>query len=68
MPTDDVTELAIINGRTEDVAVVARGVHTCMVMRGITTMGMTSSSMRGMFRIEGDLRAEFLTLIQMEAP
>ena len=45
-----------------DVAVLARGQHLCMIMRGIKTDGlMTTSVMRGLFR-ETDARAEFLSL------
>jgi GTP cyclohydrolase I len=46
-----------------DVAVLIRGEHTCMTMRGIKTPGvMTTSVMRGVFREEGSARAEFLSL------
>jgi GTP cyclohydrolase I len=46
-----------------DVAVVARGEHLCMTMRGIRTPAtMTSSVMRGRFRELPELRAEFLSL------
>jgi len=48
---------------SEDVAVLGRGVHMCMLMRGIKTEGvMTTSIMRGKFRGEADLRQEFLSL------
>lgn len=46
-----------------DVAVIAKGVHTCMAMRGIKTDGvMTSSVMSGIFREDASARAEFLGL------
>lgn len=46
-----------------DVAVVARGEHLCMTMRGVRTPAtMTSSVMRGRFRELPELRAEFLSL------
>ena len=46
-----------------DVGVIGRGVHLCMMMRGIRTPAvMTTSSLRGRFRDEQDLRAEFLSL------
>jgi GTP cyclohydrolase I len=49
--------------KSENVGVVARGVHTCMVMRGIRTEGtMTSSAMRGAFRHNASMREEFLSL------
>jgi GTP cyclohydrolase I len=45
------------------VAVVARGEHLCMTMRGIKTPSvMTSSAMRGLFRTDAAARAEFLRL------
>jgi GTP cyclohydrolase I len=49
---------------TEDVAVVLKGEHLCMTARGIRTPGlMTSSVMRGVFRMESETRLEFLRLI-----
>ena len=48
---------------TEDVAVLARGEHLCMVMRGIRMGGlMTTSVMRGSFLQEATTRAEFLRI------
>lgn len=48
---------------SDDVAVVGKGVHLCMVMRGIQTQGtMTSSVMRGAFFHSTQARQEFLTL------
>lgn len=49
---------------TVDIAVVADGEHSCMVMRGIKTQGnMRTSVMRGAFRAEPETRAEFLNLV-----
>ncbi len=46
-----------------DIAVLGRGEHLCMSMRGIRTPAlMTSSIMRGQFRHGGYLRDEFLRL------
>lgn len=46
-----------------DVAVVARGEHLCMTMRGIRAPAvMSSSAMLGMFREDARARAEFLQL------
>lgn len=46
----------------EDVAVLARGEHLCMSMRGIQTHAiLTSADMRGKFRHNAELRAEFLS-------
>lgn len=50
---------------SEDVAVMASGVHLCMVMRGIKTEGtMTSSIMRGAFLYSESARQEFLQIVQ----
>jgi GTP cyclohydrolase I len=50
---------------TEDVAVLACGEHLCMTMRGIRTPAkMTSSVMRGTFRMNATARQEFLALVQ----
>jgi GTP cyclohydrolase I len=48
---------------TEHVAVVARGDHLCMSMRGIRTPGsLRTSVLRGVFRDEPETRNEFLQL------
>ena len=58
---DEITRLT----NSEDVAVLARGCHTCMIMRGIKTDGtMVSSMMRGVFREKAEARAEFLRLVE----
>ncbi len=50
--------------RTEDIAVLGRGEHLCMTMRGVRTVGMmTSSVMEGVFRAKPEVRAEFLRLV-----
>ena len=44
-----------------DVAVYAKGVHLCMVMRGVKTPGeMVTSVVRGMFLVNPAAREEFL--------
>ncbi|MCE3245499.1 MAG: cyclohydrolase FolE [Arthrobacter sp.] len=56
---DDVSERA----GTEHVAVLARGEHLCMSARGVRLPHeMISSEMRGAFRKDAALRAEFLGL------
>jgi len=63
MVQDIANELERVCGTT-DIAVVADGEHSCMVMRGIRTSGsMRTSVMRGMFRSQPAARAEFLSLI-----
>lgn len=63
---DDIaTELARLT-ESSHVAVVAKGVHTCMSMRGIKSDGvMTSSVMRGHFKSNHHTRMEFLTLMNL---
>ncbi len=57
-------EVAQIVG-TNDVAVLAKGRHLCMEMRGIRTPGlMTSSITRGIFRESSNARMEFLQLVK----
>lgn len=63
MVQDIANELERVCG-TKDIAVVADGEHSCMVMRGIRTSGsMRTSVMRGSFRTQPEARAEFLSLI-----
>ena len=48
-----------------DVAVIGKGVHTCMTMRGVKSDGvMISSVMRGRFKESHDTRIEFLSLAE----
>lgn len=57
-------ELAELTG-VEDVAVLGRGVHLCMVMRGIKTRGeMVTSALRGRFLHCHHTRAEFMALVE----
>ena len=50
---------------TPDVAVLAKGQHLCMTMRGIKAPAlMTTSVMRGAFRHSESARAEFLSIAQ----
>jgi len=49
---------------SKSIAVIARGEHLCMTMRGIKTPGlMTTSKMTGAFMEEPEARAEFLSLV-----
>jgi GTP cyclohydrolase I len=52
-----------LTAQTPDVAVLCRGEHLCMTMRGIKTPAlMTTSVMRGSFLDQPQVRAEFLSL------
>ena len=60
---DDVASEISTIARSPSVAVVGKGVHTCMVMRGIKSDGvMVSSVMRGQFKEHHQTRMEFLEL------
>ena len=50
----------------QGVAVVAEGVHMCMVMRGVkkANASMTTSAMRGLFKTDPKVRDEFRDLIR----
>lgn len=57
-------EIAMITG-SKDIAVVGKGEHLCMTMRGIQTPHkMTSSYTLGRFRKDHKVRDEFLQLIK----
>lgn len=59
----DVATAVAVLANTEDVAVLGHGEHLCMTMRGIRTPAvMTTSDVRGRFRDEVALRAEFMSL------
>jgi GTP cyclohydrolase I len=57
-------EVSRVTG-SKHVAVLIKGEHLCMTSRGIRTPAvMTSSVMRGCFRTDANLRAEFMQMIQ----
>ncbi|WP_432047163.1 GTP cyclohydrolase I [Streptomyces asiaticus] len=56
-------DIAVLSG-TEDVAVIAKGEHLCMTMRGIKAAAqMTSTAYRGKFGEDAGLRAEMFNLL-----
>ncbi|MFE4667814.1 GTP cyclohydrolase I [Streptomyces sp. NPDC056716] len=58
---DDITELS----GAQDVAVIARGEHLCMTMRGIKAAAqMTSTAYRGALGEDAGLRAEMFSLLR----
>ena len=61
-----IADLLVKHLKTPDVAVVVKGQHDCMRIRGIKDEGteVIVSEMRGEFRAEPTLRAEFLMLIE----
>lgn len=52
---------------TEDIIVTIEGEHTCMTMRGIKKIGSRTrtSTIRGAFESDADLRQEFYSLIKL---
>ncbi len=59
----DIAKDVAAMAKTESVAVLAKGEHLCMTVRGIKTPHrMISSAMLGQFRDEAGLRQEFLSL------
>jgi GTP cyclohydrolase IA len=61
---DEIAKNVISVAGTEHVAVIAKGEHLCMTMRGIETPAtMISSSINGSFK-QPEVRAEFLSLVE----
>ncbi len=61
----DIADILEIVLQTEDVAVVIEGKHACMTSRGVKKDSVTTTStLRGLFRENGMLRAEMLNLIK----
>ncbi|MGW7696242.1 GTP cyclohydrolase I [Streptomyces asiaticus] len=62
---DIAQEISDLSG-TEDVAVLGKGEHLCMTMRGIKASAqMTSTAFRGGFGDDNGLRAELMSLIRL---
>ena len=62
--TKDLTDLFIESIDPEGIGLIVRGQHNCMVARGIQQpdVWITTSEMRGTFRINPSLKEEFLLL------
>ena len=66
---DDIANAVQLEVATDDLAVLARGTHLCMLMRGIRTPAtMTTSVMRGAFREDPAMRAELLRIESLHHP
>ena len=63
---EDIADVVSKVVETEDVAVFINGKHACVTMRGIkdTQASTSSSCLKGAFRDDDSLRAEFLSLIR----
>lgn len=63
---EDIADVVSKIVETDDVAVFINGKHACVTMRGIkdTQASTSSSCLRGNFKINADLRNEFLSLIK----
>lgn len=63
--TNDIADLITEYTGSPDVGVIAAGEHLCMTMRGVrSSASMRTSVMRGSFREDEKVRAEFLELIR----
>lgn len=61
-----IADEVVRQAKTESVAVLAIGEHLCQTIRGIKTPGMMKSSvMRGSFRQYSEVRAEFLSMVEL---
>lgn len=63
---EDIAEVVSLIVETDDVAVYINGKHACVSMRGIKDSNASTSSccLKGAFRKDANLRAEFLTMIR----
>lgn len=63
---EDIADVVSKIVQTDDVAVFINGKHACVAMRGIkdTKASTSSSCLRGAFKKDSTLRAEFLTMIK----
>jgi len=64
--TTDIADTIMEGLKPSGVAVVVRGEHMCMIMRGIKKPGssIVTSAIRGAFKTSASTRAEFLSLIE----
>lgn len=63
----DIADHIVRATKSDDVAVLARGEHLCMTMRGVRTPAtMISSALRGVFRVDAAARAEFLAFARSD--
>lgn len=62
----DIAEILEMVVGTEDIIVVIEGEHSCMTARGIKKPGTKTrtATLRGVFKTDSDLRAEFYNLIK----
>ncbi|MEU9379810.1 GTP cyclohydrolase I [Streptomyces sp. NPDC048279] len=61
----EIAEAVTALSGTEDVAVIAKGEHLCMTMRGIKAAAqMTSTAYRGAFGEDAGLRSEMFSLLR----
>jgi GTP cyclohydrolase I len=61
----DIADDVAFYAQSDDVAVIAKGEHLCMSMRGVKSDArMTTSVLRGLFRDDAAARSEFLSMVK----
>ena len=65
--TSDIANFLCENLNPQGVGVIIKATHLCMAMRGVSHDGvMTTSSLKGSFHTESNVRAEFMALAHTE--
>jgi len=65
--TSDIANFLCENLNPQGVGVIIKATHLCMAMRGVSHDGvMTTSSLKGSFLTESNVRAEFMALAHTE--
>ena len=66
--TSEIVESLVAYLKTPDVAVITKGIHMCMRMRGVKDQHSTIlvSEMRGEFRSDQSLKMELLSLLRLQ--
>ena len=66
--TSEIANFLFENLDPQGVGVIIKATHLCMAMRGVSHDGvMTTSSLKGSFLEESNVRAEFMSLAQTES-
>ena len=66
--TSDITNFLCEHLSPQGAGVIVKATHMCMAMRGVTHDGvMTTSSLKGLFLSQGNVRAEFMALANTQS-